>query len=201
MKDKLNAEEGYDFLYKYCRDVMWSEEEEAFIATVPELSGCHAKGKTVVEAMNNLEIDIEEWVQRAQEQEIDIPKPFCYEDIGPFYCEQVDFEKVSENEKIPHYDLVSEKWKVTTEHGKEEGDIIYVASEFVKSGLFYPYHSKLLLGEQEHSHAHEFDSVIISLLECPEFFSIKGFEKYYSKQEQELLEKIKKRLLFLRKGD
>ena len=38
----------------------WSEEDNLYIAEVPELKGCFADGKTRAEAINNAETAIEE---------------------------------------------------------------------------------------------------------------------------------------------
>ena len=46
--------------------VYWSTEDNAFIAEVPELAGCMADGQTYVEAVQNAEISIEEWIETAQ---------------------------------------------------------------------------------------------------------------------------------------
>ena len=46
--------------------VYWSKEDNAFIAEVPELLGCMADGKTYVEAIQNAEIVIDEWIETAQ---------------------------------------------------------------------------------------------------------------------------------------
>ena len=81
-----------------------------------------------------------------------------------------------------------------TECGREEGDAIYIASEFVKGSLYYPFHSEPSWKEEYHNHAHDFASVVSFLLKKPDFFSIAGFEEYYSKQEQELLAKLKMKL-------
>lgn len=43
----------------------WSDEDQAFIAEVPELPGCMADGPTRREAMDNIERAIEEWVETA----------------------------------------------------------------------------------------------------------------------------------------
>ncbi|MGN0485059.1 MAG: type II toxin-antitoxin system HicB family antitoxin [Lachnospiraceae bacterium] len=173
-------------MYKYCRDVMWSVEDDAFIATVVELPECKAKGKTVVEAMNNLDIAIEEWIKNAKKMGKVIP--------DPLYYEPEDLAEVQEDEKVPHYDSVSRTWKVVTEWGSEEGDAIYIASEFVKGGLFYPFHSEPSWKEQYYNHAHDFESVVSFLLERPAFFSIAGYEDYYSQQERELLDQLRMKL-------
>lgn len=103
-------------------------------------------------------------------------------------------DEVIQDKHIPYYDAVNETWKVVTEYGDEEGDAIYVASEFVKSGLYYPFHSEPAGTECYPNHAHSFESVVSFLLDRPKYFSIVGFEEYYSQQERDLLEKIKTKL-------
>lgn len=101
---------------------------------------------------------------------------------------------MSEEKKIPYYDAINRVWKVTTECGDEEGDAIYIASEFVMGGLFYPFHSERPDKEEYYNHCHDFVGVVEFLLKKPEYFSIDGFEEYYSLQEQELLMAIKEKL-------
>ncbi len=60
---------------KYEVIIYWSEEDKAFIAEVPELHGCMADGKTKKEALENVEIIIEEWIETAKELGREIPKP------------------------------------------------------------------------------------------------------------------------------
>ncbi|MEW6679813.1 MAG: type II toxin-antitoxin system HicB family antitoxin [bacterium] len=60
---------------KYEIIVYWSEEDEAFIAEVPELPGCMADGKTYIEALSNAEVIIEEWIETAKELGRYIPQP------------------------------------------------------------------------------------------------------------------------------
>ena len=52
---------------KYEIILYWSEEDEAYIAEVPELPGCMADGKTYEEALKNAEVIIEEWLKTAEE--------------------------------------------------------------------------------------------------------------------------------------
>ena len=52
--------------YKYEVIIYWSNEDEAFIAEVPELPGCAADGATYAEVLANLEIIIDEWIETAQ---------------------------------------------------------------------------------------------------------------------------------------
>lgn len=53
----------------------WSQEDQAFIAEVPELPGCAADGSTYQEALQNVEIIMQEWIETAQELGRSIPKP------------------------------------------------------------------------------------------------------------------------------
>jgi len=53
-------------MYNYEILVYWSIEDNAFIAEVPELAGCMADGQSYVEAVQNAETAIVEWVETAQ---------------------------------------------------------------------------------------------------------------------------------------
>ena len=62
-------------LPKYEVILYWSADDEAFIAEVPELPGCAADGSTYQEALSNVEIVIEEWIQTAKELGRPVPEP------------------------------------------------------------------------------------------------------------------------------
>ena len=53
----------------------WSNEDQAFIAEVPELPGCAADGTTRQEALANAELVISEWLDTARELGRPIPEP------------------------------------------------------------------------------------------------------------------------------
>ena len=55
--------------------VYWSDEDQAFIAEVPELPGCAADGATYQEAISNVEVVIGEWIETATELGRPIPQP------------------------------------------------------------------------------------------------------------------------------
>lgn len=55
--------------------VYWSDDDQAFIAEVPELPGCAADGATYQEAIANAEIVIKEWIETATELGRPIPQP------------------------------------------------------------------------------------------------------------------------------
>ena len=54
----------------------WSQADDAFIAEVPELPGCAADGGTYQEALANVQVVIEEWIETARglNREVPIPK-------------------------------------------------------------------------------------------------------------------------------
>ena len=53
----------------------WSQEDQAFIAEVPELPGCIADGETYQLALQNVEIIMQAWIETAQELGREIPTP------------------------------------------------------------------------------------------------------------------------------
>ena len=60
---------------KYEIIIYWSEEDQAYIAEVPELPGCSANGATYDEAIKNVEVVISEWIETAQSLGRTIPQP------------------------------------------------------------------------------------------------------------------------------
>ena len=62
-------------LFKYEVIIYWSDEDQAFIAEVPELPGCAADGTTHQEVLANLEKVIQEWMETAEELGRPIPEP------------------------------------------------------------------------------------------------------------------------------
>ncbi len=60
---------------KYEIILYWSEEDGAYIAEVPELAGCMADGPTAREALHNVELIVQEWIETAQELGREVPEP------------------------------------------------------------------------------------------------------------------------------
>jgi len=60
---------------KYEVIIYWSEEDQAFIAEVPELPGCAADGASYQEALVNVQVVIQEWIETAKEEGRPIPEP------------------------------------------------------------------------------------------------------------------------------
>jgi predicted RNase H-like HicB family nuclease len=59
----------------YHINVFWSPEDDAWIADVPDLPGCSAFGDTPEEAVRELKIAQELWLEAAGAHGRDIPPP------------------------------------------------------------------------------------------------------------------------------
>lgn len=59
---------------KYKIIISWSEEDKAFIAEVPELAGCMADGRSYVEAVQNVEKAMKEWIETARKLGRPVPE-------------------------------------------------------------------------------------------------------------------------------
>ena len=62
-------------MYKYEIIIYWSEDDNAYIAEVPELLGCMADGKSYQEVLTNVEEVIQEWIETANSLGRPIPQP------------------------------------------------------------------------------------------------------------------------------
>ncbi|WP_100899544.1 type II toxin-antitoxin system HicB family antitoxin [Nostoc flagelliforme] len=62
-------------MFRYEVILYWSELDEAFIAEVPELPGCAADGNTYQEALHNVELVMQEWIETAKDLGRPVPQP------------------------------------------------------------------------------------------------------------------------------
>ena len=60
---------------KYEIIIYWSKEDNSYLAEVPELAGCMADGDSYHEALSNVEVVIEEWIETAKLNNREIPAP------------------------------------------------------------------------------------------------------------------------------
>lgn len=60
---------------KYEIIIYWDNEDELYIAEVPELPGCMAHGHSEEEALLNIKEAIQLWIDSAKEAGDPIPKP------------------------------------------------------------------------------------------------------------------------------
>lgn len=62
-------------MFRYEIILYWSEEDQAFIAEVPELPGCATDGETYIDAIKNAQIIMQQWIDIAKELGRSIPEP------------------------------------------------------------------------------------------------------------------------------
>jgi len=62
-------------VYRYETIIYWSEEDQAYLAEVPELPGCMADGETPQDALRQVQTIIDEWIETAKILGREIPQP------------------------------------------------------------------------------------------------------------------------------
>ncbi len=62
-------------MHKYETIIFWSDQDRAFVAEVPELSGCMAHGATPEAALKEAQVAITLWIDTATEFGDPIPAP------------------------------------------------------------------------------------------------------------------------------
>ena len=62
-------------MYKYEIILYWSNDDDAFVAEVPELPGCMAHGDTQESALKNVNQAMALWIETAKEFGDPIPEP------------------------------------------------------------------------------------------------------------------------------
>ena len=72
-------------MYKYAIEIFHSEEDEGYIAVVPELSGCTAFGETEEKALEEIKIAMELWIETAKKEGRNIPQPHGKEILKLIY--------------------------------------------------------------------------------------------------------------------
>jgi predicted RNase H-like HicB family nuclease len=61
--------------HRYEVILYWSDEDQVFLAEVPELAGCMADGATQAEALANAQTVVQEWIETAQKLGRPVPEP------------------------------------------------------------------------------------------------------------------------------
>ncbi len=62
-------------MHKYELIIYWSNDDNVFVAEVPELPGCIAHGETKAEALANADEAVQLWLDTAKEFGDPIPEP------------------------------------------------------------------------------------------------------------------------------
>jgi predicted RNase H-like HicB family nuclease len=60
---------------RYHINVFWSDEDDCWVANVPDLEPCSAFGDTAQEALAEVEIAMELWLETARAHGLAIPEP------------------------------------------------------------------------------------------------------------------------------
>jgi predicted RNase H-like HicB family nuclease len=70
-------EEKHPYVYadKYKMEIKWSNEDNAYIVTVPELPGCKTHGSTYKEAVKRGIEAIDSWIEASQKWNDPVPPP------------------------------------------------------------------------------------------------------------------------------
>ena len=62
-------------MHKYVIELFYSEEDNGYIAIIPELPGCSAFGETDEKALEEIKIAMELWLETAKKEGRKIPRP------------------------------------------------------------------------------------------------------------------------------
>jgi len=62
-------------IHKYIIEIFYSEEDEGYVAVVPELPGCSAFGETEEDALHEVKVATDLWLAVAKREEREIPVP------------------------------------------------------------------------------------------------------------------------------
>jgi len=62
-------------MHKYAIEIFYSEEDEGYIAVVPELPGCTAFGENEEDTLSEIKIAIDLWLETAAKEGRKIPHP------------------------------------------------------------------------------------------------------------------------------
>lgn len=60
---------------RYSIEIFYSDEDNGYIALAPELPGCSAFGETEEEALKEIKVAIDLWLEIARKEGREIPQP------------------------------------------------------------------------------------------------------------------------------
>ena len=65
-------------MLRYSVLIQYDSRDNIYIASIPELQGCMAHGGTPEDAIREIEIAVELWLETAKENNITIPEPMVF---------------------------------------------------------------------------------------------------------------------------
>jgi len=78
-------------MHKYAIEIFYSEEDEGYVAVVPELAGCSAFGETEGAALKEVMTAVELWLETAEKEGREIPRPAGKELLRAIVDEKIAF--------------------------------------------------------------------------------------------------------------
>ena len=81
-------------MHKYAIEIFYSEEDEGYIALVPELAGCSAFGETEGASLKEVMTAVELWLETAEKEGREIPRPAGKELLRAIVDEKIAFRPV-----------------------------------------------------------------------------------------------------------
>lgn len=67
---------------EYSIFMQYDPQDKIYVASVPELQGCMAHGKTKEEALKEIEVAKELWIETAKEDGLPIPEPALFTNVA-----------------------------------------------------------------------------------------------------------------------
>lgn len=72
-------------MYRYAIEIFYSDEDEGYVAVVPELPECSAFGETEEKALEEVKTAMNLWLETAKKERRKIPKPQGKEILAAVY--------------------------------------------------------------------------------------------------------------------
>ncbi len=77
-KKSISKEDEHSLYRRYSMTIQWSDEDDAYIVTVPEFPGCMTHGSTYEEAARQGQDAIESWVEANMSWGHEVPAPSLF---------------------------------------------------------------------------------------------------------------------------
>lgn len=71
-------------MHRYAIEILYSPEDEGYIAVAPELPGCSAFGQDEEEALRQIKIAMDLWIETARRDGHGVPRPVGNAILKPF---------------------------------------------------------------------------------------------------------------------
>ena len=109
---------------KYLIKIYWSDEDAAYIATVPALRGCISHGDTYAKAARNINDAADLWIASARKHNDPIPKPDLAAEEIDRLAPLLNVSKLARLAGINKYTLASKLRRGSSFTDEESGRIL-----------------------------------------------------------------------------